>query len=147
VGITYKINNAKLEKIIEHLTVCNSHFIPPLSSKVSIEDYAKKLLINAERYEAWMFDRLVGLVAVYMNNPMKEKAFITNVSVLPDCTGRGIAANLINESISKTRAEGFGKIMLEVSNSNFAAINLYKKLNFEIIWQDKSDTLKMLKYL
>ena len=145
--ILYTRGQASLEKIVEHLTCCNALFIPPLSSKVNIEEYAQKLLLYAERFEAWKHDQLVGLVAVYVNDPDKEKAFITNVSVLQKLGGRGIAKQLIEQSLSGAKEQEFKKIVLEVSADNHAALGLYKKMHFIAQKLDKSNTLTMSKYL
>src|SRR5690349_14652885 len=97
--LKYYTNKAELEQIVFHLLLCDQLFTPPLSSRVSIEEYAKKIELNALRFEAWDCDQLVGLVAIYMNDEKKSEAFITNVSVLDEYRGRGVATQLLTQGI------------------------------------------------
>lgn len=143
-NIHYTIDSAELEKIIEHLTNCDPYFVPPLTSKVSIMDYSTKIVSNAVRFEAWDNQRLAGLVAAYLNEEKKESAFITNVSVLIEYGGKGIAKKLMELCSSKARDLGFKYMMLEVSSSNVTAQYLYKRLGFEA---EKTNKQIMLKYL
>lgn len=61
-------------------------------------------------------------------NPYVE---ISAVCTHPDYLGRGYAASVINSLISDIRNEGHIPY-LQVSQTNFKAVNLYKKMNFEI---------------
>ena len=72
---------------------------------------AGKLLINPAK------DELVGYIAC-------EEDTIIALEVSPGYRGKGIATDLINSS---------GANKLTVSKKNINAINLYKKLGFEII--------------
>lgn len=145
-NIIYTINKAEFEKIVVHLSCCDPYFFPPLSSKVNIQDYATKLISHATRWEAWDNDKLVGLVAGYLNDFNKEYAFITSVSVLQEYNLKGIASKLISQFIRLAKEMGFIKIGLEVANDNREAKNLYKKLNF-IANDDECKILTMVLHL
>ncbi len=110
-------------------------------------EYAQKVCLHAVRFEAWKGDQLVGLVAVYMNDEGKEKAFVTNVSVVHEYVGRGIASLLIEQAMLEAKQQKLKKIILEVSANNPAAVSLYRKMNFVVDKQDESSTLTMSKYL
>lgn len=145
-NITYTINKADFEKIVVHLSCCDPYFFPPLSSKVNIHDYVNKLLLNAIRWEAWDNDKLVGLVAGYLNDLNKDYAFITSVSVLNEYNLKGIASRLMSQFIALSKEMGFYRIGLEVANDNREAKNLYKKLNF-IANDDECKILTMVLHL
>lgn len=128
--VEYRLNKASEAEIAEHLWLCNADFVPPLSGRVEINDYAKKIVSKAMRFEAWSGDKLVGLVAVYCNDLEKRIAYITNVSVLRESTGQGIAESLIKQCVERTKALGMHQVSLEVSSDNIPAIGLYEKGGF-----------------
>jgi ribosomal protein S18 acetylase RimI-like enzyme len=92
--------------------------------------YAGKLTANARRFEAWDRGELVGLVAAYCNAGDRQRAFVTNVSVLPQAQGKGIASQLVRRCISATRRAGFGRLELEVDTANARAVALYARHGF-----------------
>jgi ribosomal protein S18 acetylase RimI-like enzyme len=130
-NIIYKIKTAGIKHVVTHLLSCKDDFIPALDKTVDIAAYSKKIVENAITFEAWKNEYLVGLIAVYCNDVEKKTAFITNVSVLNEFSGKGIAGTLLKNSISYITAENFRTIKLEVNQKNKQAINLYKKHKFD----------------
>lgn len=128
----YSLDKASAEQIAEHLSNCDADFIPTLSSRVVIKDYAEKLASKSMRFEAWAGGSLVGLVAVYCNDQDKRIAYITSVSVLKEWMGKGIAANLLKQCIECAKEIGMQRISLEVASDNMPAINLYQKMGFVV---------------
>ncbi len=116
--------------IYEHLLTCDASFVPPLSERIKICDYAHKVADRAERFEAWSNNALIGLVAAYFNDSQSRTAYITSVSVVPIWQGRGIASQLLSRCVGHARDLGFLRIELEVSNKNVAAVSLYEKHGF-----------------
>ena len=129
-AIVYRTDTASRAAITEHLQHCDADFLPPLSSRVEINNYVTKIMDNAVRLEAWSGTLLTGLLAVYCNNHDTRIAFITSVSVVKIWTGRGIAASLLQQCIAQARLSGMEQIVLEVGVENDPAINLYKKTGF-----------------
>jgi GNAT superfamily N-acetyltransferase len=125
-------DEASVSQITEHLRRCEADFIPPLAERMDIDDYAHKIAARAVRFEAWAGDTLVGLVAVYCNDPDRRVAFVTSVSVVPEHQGRGVAATLLASAIEDARREGFGRIALEVGRANSAAVGLYANAGFKM---------------
>jgi ribosomal protein S18 acetylase RimI-like enzyme len=130
--IKYHVNKASAAEIAEHLSCCDSNFIPPLSHRIMIGEYADKISAQAERFEAWSGERLVGLVAAYCNDRENRMAFITSVSVAKAWTDRGIATMLMTQCIEYARAAGMRQIGLEVANQNVPALRMYDKFNFTV---------------
>lgn len=130
-SIRYEINKSSYDDIKKHLIACDNYFVPKLSKKVKIDEYSRKLINNAIRIEAWSSSTLIGLIAFYINVG-NSFLFITNVSVLTDFKGFGIAKNLMQELINQSQHSKLKEIKLEVNKSNSNAINLYKFFNFEI---------------
>ena len=128
--IEYLANRASGAEIEEHLLCCDADFVPTLSERVAISDYARKIVSKATRFEAWLNGTLVGLVAVYCNDRETRIAHITNVSVVKIWTGKGIAAKLINQCVEYAKAAGMRQVGLEVAVDNMFAIKLYEKSGF-----------------
>jgi len=129
-AVEYSVNKASGAEIVEHLLTCDADFVPPLSGRVEIKDYARKITSNATRFEAWSGGRLIGLVAAYCNDQEKRIAYITSVSVLKEWMGKGIAARLMNQCVEHIKASGMRQIRLEVASDNPLAIKLYEKSGF-----------------
>lgn len=133
VGIQYALNRADVAGITGHLMCCDAEFIPPLSGRVRIEDYAVKIAAKACRFEAWADEALVGLVAAYFGTQEPRVIHVTSVSVLREWTGRGIAASLISLCFERAGELGIGRITLEVAETNVPAAGLYEKFGFHAI--------------
>jgi len=136
------LNRATEAQIAEHLLCCDADFVPPLSGRVGIGNYARKLASKAERFEAWAGGVLVGLVAVYCDDTERRAAFITSVSVLRELHGQGIALRLLEQGIGHVKELGFERLELEVDRGNASAINLYEKTNF-IVGKVKGRSMAM----
>jgi ribosomal protein S18 acetylase RimI-like enzyme len=123
-------NRATEEEIASHLVLCDARFIPPLSSRVEIKEYAHKIYAKAMRFEAWAEGSLIGLVAIYCDNYHQRVAYITNVSVLETPPGTRIASQLLERGISYLKESDFGQVELEVDRENQRAIRLYDRHGF-----------------
>lgn len=130
-ALEFCLNRASVAQITAHLRVCDDAFVPQLSGRVCIDDYAHKIADKAQRFEAFAAGgELVGLVAAYCNDSEGRVAFITSVSVLPGWQGQGIASQLVTRCIDHVRGLGFARIELELDERNRAAANLYEKHGF-----------------
>lgn len=130
--IDYKIKKALQRDLYLHLEMCDHLFVPSLSNKVNLHDYAQKLYEKSQTFEAWHKKELVGIIAVYFNDNQSKKGYITNVSILENYMNKSIASQLIKMTKEYARNNDFTKILLEVQSKNYNAIALYKKHHFEI---------------
>lgn len=130
-SIVHRRDTGTQEQIAQHLRLCDAQFLPPLSARASIEDYAAKIANLAVRFEAWSGDSLVGLTAAYANDLVSRIAFITSVSVVPEWSGRGIGTRLVRDCIRYAKLNNFRRIELEVAMAQGAAIHLYEKCGFK----------------
>ncbi len=140
--IDYKVKQASEKDLYLHLEKCNHLFVPPLSEKVNLQDYARKLFENAHTFEAWDSKELVGFIGVYFTDRQTKKAFISNVSILETYNNKGTATELLNMTKEYAKSHEFDKIVLEVNAKNMNAIAFYVKNNFEIEYE-KMDSLFM----
>jgi len=136
-------NTASQLQILNHLLKCDARFKPPLSERVAIPAYATKIHQYAKRFEMWCNTELVGLVAAYFDDSEK-KAFITNVSVVDQLLGRGIASALIFHTVDRARACGLERICLQIDAANVNARSLYEKHGFRTVAQEACSALMEL---
>jgi ribosomal protein S18 acetylase RimI-like enzyme len=129
-GIEYLSNRATHAEISEHLSRCDADLVSPLSGRVEIKNYAKKITSKATRFEAWSGGTLIGLVAAYCNDQETHIAYITSVSVLREWMGKGVSSHLMNQCIEHAKVSGMRQISLEVARGNTPAIRLYEKNGF-----------------
>ena len=127
--VEYLLNKTSEAAISDHLSRCDVDFIPPLSHRVKIDDYARKIASKATRFEAWSGSNLIGLVAAYFNNQEKY-AYITNVSVLRKWTRKAIAYKLMTQCFEHAITLDIQQIVLQVAVNNTPAIKLYEALGF-----------------
>lgn len=128
--IEYMVNTASENIILEHLRNCDSDFDPPLSHRVNIKNYARKIKHKAMLFEAWSNNTLIGLVAIYCNDKAERTAFVTSVSILKDWMGNGIAMQLMATCLKQMKNSGIKQVDLEVGAENSPAIKLYEKNGF-----------------
>lgn len=121
---------AGLEQIAQHLSACDQNFVPPLTARLDLASYAAKIAEKAVTFEAWREMQLVGLVAVYLNDPDGREAFVTSVSVVAAISGRGIGAALLGSALDAARERGFQRMNLEVHKDNRHAIAFYRRFGF-----------------
>lgn len=137
VEVDYLINTASAPKVAEHLLFCNAFFIPPLTQRVHLPDYAQKIVSQTIRFEAWSKNLLIGLVAAYCNDQNRGMAYVTSVSVIREWTGKGIAEHLMQQCISHAITSDMLQIKLEVAQNNRRAIKLYEKCGFIVAHGDR----------
>lgn len=128
--VEFLLNKASAVQITDHLLCCDADFVPPLSGRVEIRDYAEKIASKATRFEAWSGGIPVGLVAAYCNDQENRIAYITSVSVLKEWTRKGIAAGLVGQCVEHAKVLGMRQISLAVASGNTPAIKLYENSGF-----------------
>ena len=131
--LIYKTRTASYEEIHRLLEECDTNFIPPLSSRVDLLAYARKIFENAISFEAWDANVLVGMVNTYLSDASTRTGFITNVSVLREHRGKGIAFILLQMCLDHPRRIGFSRVRLETSLQNAPAIRLYSRAGFRTV--------------
>ena len=126
----FSVTESGFSDIHAHLTYCDKSFVPPLGSRVDIDAYALKIFHEADRFEAWASDALIGLLAVYCRRSHGGVAFVTSISVSPGWQGRGVAGTLLENCLDFVETSGLRAIDLEVAQHNARAIRFYEKFGF-----------------
>ena len=133
--VFFRTNVATVDQLSDHLRRCDEGYVPPLSDRVAIDEYARKIAERATRFEAWSDGGLVGLVAAYLPNATGGPVFITDVSIVPEMRGEGVASALLGEAVAFARVHAVPKVRLEVDRRNAPAIGLYEASGFALIRQ------------
>lgn len=76
-----------------------------------------------------------------------KEAFIEVIFLEKECRGKGIATNVLNGLEAELKIKGFDCIRLHVFTHNVAAINLYKKLGYEVEKINEIRSVNMIKIL
>jgi 2-polyprenyl-3-methyl-5-hydroxy-6-metoxy-1,4-benzoquinol methylase len=128
--VEFKSDCASVSEIYDFLKSCDADFVPPLSSRVNIAEYAKKISQNGNLFEAWWEDKLIGLVALYCNDKENGIAHITNVNVMRSFMRGGIATKLVHSAIELAKSSKMQQIYLEVAINNSSARRFYELIGF-----------------
>jgi len=75
-------------------------------------------------------DKVIGYIIYWQ---IKKEVQISNIAIHPDFRRKGIAEAVLHQIINELKKKGAEFIALEVRPSNRAALNLYRKLGFEIL--------------
>lgn len=95
------------------------------SNPWSRADLAKQLDLETSHFLVADIDgRAVGYMGLQI---FSGEGYVTNIAVLPEYRGQGIALALINEQLKNK----MDFITLEVRESNVPAVRLYEKAGFE----------------
>lgn len=132
-------NTTSLDEIQSYLLEMNAYFVPALGTEIDIYKYSKKIFDYANRLELKIENKLMGLLAFYLNE--KENViYITTFSIHPSIQKSGKAQDLLNYLIEIYKDNNvIQSIELEVNYKNFKAKNFYYKNNF-IEKQQKTNT-------
>lgn len=125
-----KIDN---EKIYECFNDAFSDYVG--FRNVSLIDFNNMMLIRGMNkdfsYGCFHNDELVGVIINAFNLDQKE-AYVITLGVKVNFRNKKIAQNLMNISIDQLKKLGIKSYKLEVIDQNAKAINLYKKLDFNL---------------
>lgn len=120
----------KSKMIYEFLKSVDSDFPVLLSSKTDLYTLANKLQAKATICAEIENDRIIAMVAGYINDTTNKTAFLTVLATLPSARNRGLASKLIKEFIIKAKYSNMKLVHLYTDKTNNAAIKLYQKLGF-----------------
>lgn len=124
------IHHLTISEIYNYLSENDLIFIPPLSTRIDVQNFAVKLNKYAVHFCAFEKERLVGFTGCYFNNPGREFGFISSSSVMKEFQGRGVAKALLAKTIEFGINNGFKQIKLQVNITNLSAVRLYSEAGF-----------------
>jgi glycosyltransferase involved in cell wall biosynthesis len=138
----FKINTLSENNLYSYLKKISNSFEPSLELQVcNLKDYASKIKNNAYIIESYFINKLVGILAIYLNS---DTAYITHISISPKYQKFGLGSKMLEIAIKKTRELNYDEIKLECHKNNQKALSFYKKNGFKIEETNKDKYL--LKY-
>lgn len=117
-------------RIFDFLSCVDREFIPFLSEKVNLLQYANKLAERGNNVFVVVDGHDIGHAAYYSNNLESRMAFLTSICVKPEFRGNGVAELLLEEVLRGAWNDGMKNLSLEVDERNQAAICFYRKYGF-----------------
>ncbi|XP_057796486.1 uncharacterized protein LOC131012578 [Salvia miltiorrhiza] len=122
-------NSSNWTKIVEEIVRIEKKVFPKHESlSKSFEEEAKK------RNGGLIYSLIGGEVAGYVmySWPSSLYASITKLAVKENCRGQGHGEALLKAAIEKCKTRKIHRVSLHVDPLRTAAMNLYKKLGFEV---------------
>ena len=137
---SYEIVSAILVRV-------SSLFTPPLSDGLDMEQYAHKLSEKAIFLTCCEAEKMVGFIAYYLNEQVKE-FYITLICVDSAYQTNGIGSQMLDKLIRIARQSRISceTIALEVNKQNSKAYSFYKKHGF-VEQEDRGTKILMKKNL
>lgn len=129
----FTTNQATSLDILRHFEALDQSFVDPLSSTVDLVAFSEKIRKMAFTVEAWEGKELVGLGALYLNDPTLEKGFFTHLGVLPTLQKAGLGKRLMKWAVEIADEKGFKEVGLEVYGVQQGAIRMYGTLGFVVV--------------
>ena len=128
-------SNNNLEKdIMEFLKKIDSLFKIPLSQKIDLEEYSKKIVRNADVFLALDNESIVGIVVGYNNDKEFKISNMSILAVLNEYQGKGVARRLVNNFLDLAKNKKMEKVKLSTVDAR--ALKLYESLNFKIVREE-----------
>ena len=124
----FKLSTLTYEEVLRFLKETDNEFQLPLSAKVDLLSYAKKLSEFSMFSYCVENEMIVGMISCYMNRP--PEAYISNVCVRSEFRKRGLFLTMFNNLLNCLKELHFSSIRLEVANDNTIARTVYSKLGF-----------------
>ncbi len=142
--------------IVEKMTIKHYNLIKDILENEFDDFWNPKILkeelenINSRYIIAKKNDEIVGFAGIKYNY---ENVEIMNIVTKRNQRRKGIARILLKKLIECSKEFNINKISLEVNENNLPAINLYKKMGFEVVglrkmyYNGKSNAILMDYYL
>lgn len=127
------LNNTErdLSVFIAYLHEVDFDFGVPLSQKVNIETFARKMLLNGNVIVFEEQEQIWGLIGFYANDKVCGIANIPILSTKKIGRGKGIGRKLLDEAIRQCGILGMKS--MQCDSINPIAVRLYESRNFNVI--------------
>lgn len=124
----YSFSKLSFEQVRQFLWETDNEFSTPLSSKVNIDDYAKKLSDFSHFAYCVDDDQIIGMISCYTNNP--PVGYISNVCVKSEYQNKGIFSVMLSTLIDSLKDLEIKTLKLEVDDNNAKAQDVYLRKGF-----------------
>ena len=88
--------------------------------------------------------RAAGVFALYERKPARGELLMDGLAVRPDMRGQGVGSGLLSRVTDYARQRGYGRVRLEVIDTNGGAQRLYERRGFSQVRRESFPYLKWL---
>lgn len=114
----------------EHFLQRSDAWMPELFKRVSLSEYAAKVLQSGVVLGGRVGTQDCAMVGFYCNDQVSRAGYITYLAVVPECRGKNLGTALLAEAMAEMRQCGMETARLEVRLDNEAARSFYEKSGF-----------------
>jgi 1-aminocyclopropane-1-carboxylate deaminase/D-cysteine desulfhydrase-like pyridoxal-dependent ACC family enzyme/GNAT superfamily N-acetyltransferase len=125
-----------VSRIVELLQEFGSLLPDPLSERLDLDAYARKILAHADIAFAFIDKTIVGMVVLYANDTETRAAHVPMITVAPFARRKGVGVALMSRAMALARQRKMHSLNLTVLKENSAAIAMYRGLRFRDVSRD-----------
>lgn len=108
-----------------------------VNNQATLRNLSDKFSQKANVLVAKNEDEVKGLCVFYNNDSENFTAYLSIIVVAADSQGTGLGGVMFQKMLECCRKAGMKKLRLEVDNTNFNALNFYKKRGFVLEKQNE----------
>jgi len=123
-------NEADIRVLIIFLNEINASFPVPLSEKIQIDEYAKKVLRLGLVMKMEQNREILGVITGYVNDKVNGVGYISVLGVSEHQRGKKIGSRLLQAFIDQARIEDMKKLSLFTHKDNHNALKMYLSRGF-----------------
>ena len=126
----------KDKDIVKFFRKIDNDFLPPLSSKINIVDWSKKIIDKAVNILAYVEKNnnleIIGVISFYCNDHLKFYSYIPFIGIIKEYRSKGIASILFNMCWEHLKEKDFKLVGIETWEG-IKSFSIYKKIGFKEI--------------
>ena len=101
INVEFGYNNCSIEELINIHIQCDNDFVPQLSSRVNIVDYATKLFTYADIVTISNGNFIIGVLAIYLNDFYSKIGYVTSICIRKEFRRNNLSKTLLDIAIEK----------------------------------------------
>ena len=121
----------------------NFDFPIPITDKISVDEFLKKIKKFGNVYCAYYQKEIVGCAFFYVNDKVRNIAFLTLIAVSKKYRNYGIGGTLLDYMINYCEKLGFSTLQLYTHKLNVGARKFYFRRGFYEIDCDRENNVKL----
>lgn len=140
-SLLFSYGKLTFEEVRQFLQETDNEFPTPLSARVDIDAYAKKLSEFSDFSICRDGESIVGMISCYTNRP--PIGYISNVCIMSAYQGLRVFSELFHRLVDKVKGNGIKIIRLEVDSNNTKAKDVYIHCGFSVVACDNKCILEL----
>ena len=144
-SIRYVFSPLSFQEVLSFLQETDTMFPTPLSERVDLEMYAKKLSGHSNFSLSYAGNQMVGMISCYTNRP--PMGYISNICVKESYQGKGVFKEMFRRLVDEIKKKGIDRVRLEVDDDNVRAMDVYTRLGFSVVEEQSNVGKKLMEYV